>query len=253
MKKNIYDIILNIRKKLPASVKKPLRWIYHKWNIKLDEEIIRELGEYYNLNGKEIRRLLSIAGRLNADFWYCQNPKTEEDVRKFYEDTPFYVLNLIFWHSTKYQRDLRVKFLQLAHGKVLDYGGGAGDLSLDLVRNGLIVDYADLGGKTFNFAKWLFAKNNCDINMINLSESELFKKYDTIFCIDVVEHVKQPKVLLKSLIDHLENNGKLIITALHPDISKDVPMHFGMEFNPEAYLNSLGMVKAKEEFLWIKR
>lgn len=238
---------------MPEPIKKPLRWIYHKWNIKIDEEIIRDLEKYYNLGRKEVIRLLKSAGQLNADFWRCLNPKTEEEIKKFYEDTPFYVFNLVDWHSSRYQRNLRSKIVELAQGRVLDYGGGMGDLCVKIAEKGLDVDYADLQGKTFEFAKWLFSKNNYNINMINLSKNKLSKKYDTVLCIDVVEHVKDPKFLLKDLVEHLEDNGRLIITALHPDISEKTPQHFEIKFGPEKYLNSLGMIKAEEPFLWIKK
>lgn len=245
--------MFNIRRKMPEPIKKPIRWIYHKWNIKIDQGIIRDLKEYYELEHKQVMRFLRLGGQLNADFWHCINPKTEQEVKKIYEDSPFYVFNLVFWHSSKYQRKLRLKFIELVEGRVLDYGAGIGDLCVKIAERGFDIDYADVQGKTFEFAKWLFFKNNYNIAMINLSKNKLSKKYNTILCIDVIEHVKDPKFLLKDFVGHLENNGRLIITALHPDISKKVPMHFEIKFDVEKYLNSLGMIKIEEPFLWIKK
>ncbi len=249
----INKIIFLLRKRLPEPIKKPLRWIYHKWNIRIDKDTLNFLKKYYNLPEKDVFRLLRTGGKLSADFWFCSNPKTEEEVIRFYEENPFYVFNLIFWHGTSYQRKLRAELIDLATGRVLDYGGGTGDLSLKLAQKGLKVDYADLQGKTFNFARSFLKENNLNINMINLSKTGISRRYDTIFCIDVIEHVKNPKSLLKNLVQHLKKDGRLIITALHPDISKGAPMHFEINFDAEEYLKSLGMEKTKEPFLWIKK
>jgi 2-polyprenyl-3-methyl-5-hydroxy-6-metoxy-1,4-benzoquinol methylase len=244
---------LNIRKRIPEPIKKCFRWLYRGWDIKIDEATMKDLEEYYNLKRKEINRLLKSAGHLDADIWWCLNPKTEEEIKKFYEYSPFYVFELVFWHGSRYQRKLRSKIIELGQGKILDYGGGIGDLCIGFAQKGFEVDYAELQGLKFEFAKWLFSKHNHNISVINLSQEKIFKKYNTILCIDVIEHVKQPEILLKNFVDHLEGSGRLIITALHPDVSEITPMHFEMEFNPEEYLNSLGMIKAQEPFLWIKK
>lgn len=244
--------VFNIARELPKPIKKPLSWIYERWNLRWDEETINNLKEYFNLDRKKVMRLLKSSGRISADFWFCLRPRRPEEIKRFYAINPLYIFNLIFWHSTKYQRDLRVKIINLAQGKVLDYGAGVGDLCLKIAEKGLKVDYADLGGETFRFAKWLFKKKNYNIRMIDLDKNEISEKYDTILCIDVIEHVVDPKALLGNLAAHLNDNGKLIITALKPDISGELPMHFEMKFNPEEYLKSLGMVETKEPFLWIK-
>lgn len=244
--------IFNIKKILPQPIKKRLGHFYDIFFTKIDKEVVKNLQEYYGLSRKNILHLLRLSGTLSVDFWRCLNPKNDEDVKMYYEENPFYIFELIFWHSTGYQRKLRQKFITKIQGMVLDYGGGVGDLCIEIAKKGFKVDYADLPGRTFEFAKWLFSKKGYNIEMINLNKEKLSKKYDTILCIDVIEHVKNPELLLKNFIEHLSDNGRLIITALHPDVSEEKPMHFEMKFNPEKYLNSLGMAKANEDFFWVK-
>ena len=127
-----------------------------------------------------------------------------------------------------------------------------GDLCVNLSRKGLECDYADVSGKTFDFAEWLFHKRNCQIRMINLDKEKISKKYNTIFCIDVIEHIVNPKEILRDLAGCLENNGKLIITNLNVSTSEKYPMHLEMKFDSEKYLNSLGLLKTNEPWLWVK-
>lgn len=244
---------VTIKKKIPEFLKRPLRRIYHKWSIRVDDETIAFLEKYYNLSRKEIFRLLESSGQSSADFWFCSKPKTSEEIKDFYVSNPFYIFNLIFWHGTRYQIGLRNKLTELSRGRVLDYGGGVGDLCYKVHKSGLAIDYADLEGVTFDFAKSFFDEKGAKINMINLSKDKILEKYDTIFCIDVIEHVPDPKGLLEELVSFLNPNGQLMITALESNVSEQAPMHFEIKFNPENYLASLGMKKEGESFLWIKK
>lgn len=244
---------LNIRRKIPEFIKKRVRWIYHKFSMKLEEETIKDLMEYYSLDRKKVMHLLESSGRLSTDFWYCLNPKTVEDIRNVYIEDPFYVFNLTIWHATNVQIKQRKRMLELAKGRVLDYGAGVGDMCIMAKKKKLEVDYANLRGRVFDFAKWLFNKKGYDIPMIELSSSGISKNYDTIFCIDVIEHVTDPKELLKNFVNHLNNGGYLMITSLDPITGEDIPMHFSFDFDPEKYLESLGMIKSEDSFLWIKK
>jgi len=243
---------LNIRRKIPECIKKRVRWFYHKLTMKIEKETIKDLMEYYSLDRKKVMHLLESSGRLSTDFWYCLNPKTQEDIRNVYIEDPFYVFNLTIWHATKVQIKLRKKMVELARGRVLDYGAGVGDMCIMAKERNLEVDYANLSGRVFNFAKWLFNRKGYTIPMVNLSVDRISKNYDTIFCIDVIEHVTDPKGLLKDFIGHLNNGGYLMITSLNPITGEDIPMHFGFDFDPEEYLKSLGMNKAEHQFLWVK-
>lgn len=245
-------IVQIIKKLLPEKAKSLVRPIYHFFDIKISGQTIKDLKEYFNLSEKDIRRLLRNGHNLSADLWKCFNPKTEEEIRNFYKLNPFYVFDLLHWQGTSMQKKFRHNILGLAKGKVLDYGGGAGDVSIILFKNGFSVDYADLPSKTSDFARWWFKKQGCNIKMIDLEKEDISQKYDTILCLDVIEHVIKPDELLKKFANSLNKNGILIITNLKAEASKDAPMHFEIKFDAEKYLESLGFEK-KELFLWIKK
>ena len=104
-------------KKLPKLVQKPLSWLYNKGTIRIDGEIIEALGEYFSFEQKEVISLLKLGGKLNTLFWHSLNPKTKKEIEDFYKTTPFYVFDLVFWHSKREQRRFRPEVVELAKGK----------------------------------------------------------------------------------------------------------------------------------------
>jgi len=78
--------------------------------------------------------------------------------------------------------------------------------------------------------------------------------FDTIICIDTIEHVPNPEIVLEDIATHLKNNGRLVITALNClGETENNPMHLKMESDPEKLLNSFRVFKSKEkDWLWIK-
>lgn len=238
-------------------IKKLIRILYHKLGlgVKLNESLIKDLEEYFSLNRKQTIFYLKNSKKLNADLWNISNPKTEQEIKEFYTFTPYYVFALAYWHMKKYQRTLRRNMLNNSFGDVLDYGGGIGDLCLDIIKNSqcLSITYADVNGKTFDFAKWLFQKHKVSVKMTDLDKEKIQGQYDTIICIDVIEHILEPKTLIKSIVNSLKSNGRLIITNLEiEEVSAEDPMHFKIEFNAKEYLESLGLVNKEFPWLWIK-
>jgi hypothetical protein len=242
-------IILNY---LPNSFREMLRKAYYFFTVSIDPSMVDDLAEYYHISRADTLRLLRSAAQLDADFWNLMRPKTEEEIKRYYAINPFYVFDLVFWHATQKQRARRARFTELAAGQVLDYGGGVGDLCMMVAMKGLQVEYADIPGNIFNFARWQFEKYGCKIPMTNLLEKDILGKYGTMFCIDVIEHVLNPKEVLEKLVSHLEPGGLLFINNLDVQASDDSPMHFELGFDAEAYLHNLGMEKQNELFLWKK-
>lgn len=243
---------LNIRRKIPEPIKKIFRWLYRAWSIDFDKEIIANLSERFSMSEKDARWFLKSNGRMTNFMWRSAAPKTEEEIKKFYEQNPFYIFDLIFWHSTRYQSALRRELSGIAKGSVLDYGGGAGFLSMNIADKGIVVDYADLEGRTFDFARWIFTKRGYrNINVINLSKESISKKYDTIFCIDVLEHSRNQKNLLKEIVGYLNPGGKLALIVDY-EFSEGIPLHFEISFNVSEYLQFLGLIETSDSRIWIK-
>ena len=248
-------MILSIAKKLPKPVRESLRWLYHKWKlrVKWNRSLIKNLAEYFVLSEKEVVFYLKAGVELNAHLWKVLHPRNKEEIEQFYSFTPYYIFELAHWHMQKYQRDFRKEVISHTYGNTLDYGAGIGDLCIELAKKGLSVTYTDVGSRTFEFAKWLFKKHNLSIKMIDVNKESLTQQYDTIICIDVIEHVFDPRELLKDITSHIKKEGHLIITNLNvEEVLENYPMHFKVEFGAEEYLRFLGFYRKEFPWLWIK-
>lgn len=153
------------------------------------------------------------------------DPRNEKDVNRFYKETNSYIYELmaanniiqtLFTFGTVAQRMQR-----LGISKVLDYGGGAGTLSILLKKLGFAVTFADLKSKTADFAKWRFKQRNLNIPNLVLSgdvSADLKKlkikkgEFDCILCTEVIEHVNRPLDLVKSFSESLSSGGVLVIS-----------------------------------------
>lgn len=174
---NIFNILRVLEKKLPKIIQIPLRCLYDKYitMVVLDERLVLNIQKYFNLDREETLWLMKFGERLNVNLWKIVNPATETEKNAFYSNTHFYVFGLAWWHATRFQRGFRVKIAQFAKGNILDYGGGIGDFCVALKENGFTVEYADVAGKTFDFAAWLFSERGFKIPIINLSSDVIVK------------------------------------------------------------------------------
>ena len=99
---------------------------------------------------------------------------------------------------------------QIEHGlSFLDYGGGTGMASLAAAELGLKVTLCEIDSEAVDFVRSL--KTDYSINICsNLSELEE-QSFDFIFADNVIEHVRQPQVLMSTLYAHLNQHGQLIV------------------------------------------
>ena len=252
------NIINEVKKVLPRPIRnrlRPLYSLYARWNrrVVLDKQLVQDISEYFNCTCEETILMLKSSSKANNLFWHALHPVTEEEIEQFYRITPFYVFDLAYWHMKKGQRKFRNEVLKTAGGDVLEYGGGIGDLCVRLAERGLNVTYGDVSGLTLEFAQWLFKKRGQSIKVIGLEKEEPCRQYDTIICIDVIEHLTNPEAALQKMAASLKNGGKLIVTNLQALEDFDLhPMHMRLEFDAEELLKSLGLNRTDKDWLWVK-
>jgi SAM-dependent methyltransferase len=250
-------ILTLARRSMPGPIRRLIAPVYRniferEYQVVLDKNLLQEVMEYLNISRGEAVHMLKLGRKLSAMLWAALNPQTEEEIQEFYEITPFYIFELAYWHMQRRERKRRNRIIKIASGDVLDYGGGIGDLCAILAKRGLNVTYADIRGRTFEFAEWLFQKRSLKVETIDLARESLRREYDTIICLDVIEHLPQPGLVLKDITMHLKKHGKLIINLPLIEEGDGHPMHINGRFDMEYLLNSLGLLKGDKEWLWVK-
>jgi SAM-dependent methyltransferase len=106
--------------------------------------------------------------------------------------------------------------------KILDAGCGTGHLTLDLLKENYDVtpiDYSDelvcYAQKKIKDANYNTKVFSCDIVLI---KNKNFLPFDSIICLDVIEHIDKDKIVLNNFCELLKNEGTLIISV--PAITK---------------------------------
>lgn len=99
-------------------------------------------------------------------------------------------------------------------GRVLDFGGGMGGTVAALKRRGHAT-YAAVADQVANSAQGV------DRRFVGNLEDEAFRQrmlaaeapFDTILCLDVLEHLRDPWSVLGQLVDGLRNEGTLVVSV----------------------------------------
>ena len=97
---------------------------------------------------------------------------------------------------------------------ILDIGCGGGLISEPMARLGAKVTGIDASEKNIKVAKLHSKKNGLQINYLNTSPENLkdIEKFDIILNLEIVEHVENVNLYIKSCYRLLKNNG-LMFTA----------------------------------------
>ena len=122
---------------------------------------------------------------------------------------------------------------------VLCLGDGLGVDSIWLANLGANVDYMDYDQSMISLCaekniKYFINENNekpC-LRLINKLEAT----YDSIICLEVIEHVSNARGFLKYIASHLSDNGKLFISECFNGVTERWPTHL---YENEQYSNEM--------------
>jgi SAM-dependent methyltransferase len=111
----------------------------------------------------------------------------------------------------------RIRSVACARGRILDFGGGAGDVSLALAEAGFDVTYVDVNRECRRFADHIFAESG-------LTKSDSIEgRFNTVLALNVLDHLDDPLGAL-SEIHALLNPGGICILSLSFDGAAN-PVH----------------------------
>ena len=124
--------------------------------------------------------------------------------------------------------------IDLSNKKVLDVGCGGGILSEALHDAGAVVTGIDAAGPGIKIAKLHAEKNTKAITYIESTAEDLIQnsqdRYDVVACLEVLEHVPDPKLLVKTCIDLLRPGGKLFLSTINKNPRSWITAIVGAEY-----------------------
>jgi 2-polyprenyl-6-hydroxyphenyl methylase/3-demethylubiquinone-9 3-methyltransferase len=124
--------------------------------------------------------------------------------------------------------------VELEGKTLLDVGCGGGILAEALHDKGAIVTGIDAAGPGIEIAKHHAKKNNKLIDYQESTAEDLIQKssekYDVVTCLEVLEHVPDPKLLVKTCIDLLKPNGDLFLSTINKNPRSWVTAIVGAEY-----------------------
>lgn len=104
------------------------------------------------------------------------------------------------------------------NGHILEIGSGIGNISKNFIDNGHDIYLSDIRNNYRDFLKNKFKLTKDKVLNINIaSESfdkeypELLNKFDSVFCLNVVEHIENDKLAVANMKKLLKEGGKLTV------------------------------------------
>lgn len=198
---------------------------YKRWAIEQSERLnlydntVKEISEYTGESLEEVRKKHHMGPRKEPTFAIFQQQEslTANSVEGFYKDATYYLYELPLWNAEKARPQYLYRIMEpylKEHNchKVLDFGGGTGDLCLELAEQGHTASYCDIGREVASFAQWRFDRRGYSVNMYDSLDAMQGQEFDAIISFDCFEHIKDlPQVLTK--LNRLIRKGGLLISG----------------------------------------
>ena len=159
------------------------------------------------INKEEIQKFSNLANE-----WWDVNGKFKP-LHMFNPIRIEYILDEICKH---FKIDKEEKLL-LSNLKILDIGCGGGLMSEPMSRLGANVTGIDASEKNIKVASLHSKQSNLNINYLNKSPEQLMEKnkFDIILNLEIVEHVDNLDLYLKSCYGLLKKNGIMFTATIN--------------------------------------
>lgn len=183
----------------------------------LYEETVRELSEYTGEPEETVRRKHHMGPRTEPTFAIFgeQDKLTASAVENFYREASYYVYELPLWNAEKARpqylhRVMRPFLDKFGCRSLLDFGGGTGDLCLEMAAGGYQVAYCDIGKEVAEFAGWRFQRRGLTVPMYDSLDGLEGKTFDAVISFDCFEHIKDLPAVIAHLARCVRPGGLLI-------------------------------------------
>ena len=174
------------------------------------------------INKEEIQKFSNL-----AEEWWDVNGKFKP-LHMFNPVRIEYILDQISKH---FKLDIKKKNL-LTKLEILDIGCGGGLISEPMARLGANVTGIDAAEKNIKIAALHSKKNDLNINYLNRSPEQMKEreKYDIILNLEIVEHVDNLELYLKSCHDLLKKDGLMFTATINRTVMSYIKAIVGAEY-----------------------
>ena len=133
---------------------------------------------------------------------------------------------------TKHFKLDKEKKLLLKNLEILDIGCGGGLISEPMARLGGNITGIDAGEKNIKVASLHSKKSNLKINYLNKSPEQLAEKekFDIILNLEIVEHVENVDLYLRSCHNLLKKNGLMFTATINRTFTSYIKAIIGAEY-----------------------
>ncbi|HET8889237.1 MAG TPA: methyltransferase domain-containing protein [Candidatus Angelobacter sp.] len=231
-------------------------YLVHRADVRNAENIevsVRELNAFTGYPKGRILHLWAVSNQELAKNWQVAAiaPNDTDRLKEWYRQNSELYLFALSGYNLEYKRiRSNLNMLGRARGSCLDYGAGNGELLLEVARRDRAV-YYDVEGETMRFARERARQRNLAIEFFHTKEdlAAAGKKrgFDTIFSLDVLEHLPDLPGELNFLAGLL-NPGGLLVFDVPAGATKSHPMHLNHDLDVVAYMRARGM--KDERSLW---
>ena len=233
-------------------------YLVHRADVRNAENVkvsIHELNAFTGYPAERILHLWAVSNQELAKNWEqaAIAPDDHDRLKEWYRQNSELYLFALSGYNLEYKRiRSNLNMLKRAHGSCLDYGAGNGELLLEAARTNRAV-YYDVEGETMRFARERARQRNLPIEFFHTKEdlaaAGTKRGFDTIFSLDVLEHLPDLPGELNFLVGLL-NPGGLLVFDVPAGATKSHPMHLNHDLDVVACMRARGM--KDERTLWQK-
>ena len=216
---------------------------------------IHELNAFTSYPAERILRLWAISNQELAKNWQQAQlaENDQERLKEWYRENSELYLFALSGYNLEYKRiRSNLNMLKRARGACLDYGAGNGEILLEAAKTGRAC-YYDVEGETMRFARERARQRNLAIQFTStkaeLSTAAQIDSFDTIFSLDVLEHLPDLPGELDFLASLLKPGG-LLVFDVPAGATKSHPMHLNHSLDVVAFMRARGF--NDERSLWQK-
>ena len=171
--------------------------------------------------------------------WNARFREDNEDfVVKYYDQSPHYVYELMWWH-TLVEDQSPLAYVSALHLALqnrcrtsLDFGAGVGSGGLLFARHGIAIALADISSTLLDFSRRRLEARGVAADFIDLKTTGLpSNAYDFISAMDVFEHIREPEKTVDVLADAMRPGG-ILFGRFSSEPDEDRPSHIARDFRP---------------------